>query len=95
MWGPALLRAAARRLHACSSSITQLQQQQAAAARLLGTSAATLAAQPALADDALAAKCAAALSEIQQAGTFKQERQIVTPQAASVGACCVCNQHAA
>lgn len=40
-------------------------------------------------DNALVVKCAQQLEQIQQAGTYKLERQITTPQGASVGEACL------
>lgn len=64
----------------------------AGAAWLCGSGSAgysAAAALPQLAEeDELAVKAGKALEEITAAGTLKVERQITTPQAASVGECC-------
>lgn len=68
------------------SGIAVLQNQQHLAAAVTWSAAAfSAAAQPQLVEDELVSKAAQALEDIKAAGTLKVERQITTPQAASVG----------
>jgi hypothetical protein len=84
------------RLSGALGGLVQQQLQHAAAAAgacgasvTAGGAAQHYSAQPAFADeDELVSKASAALEDIKQAGTWKVERQITTPQAASIGALC-------